>query len=111
MEHPTTEQPATAPAFGLVEQLVSHAFVRVADQQTAAADLIQQAMGLAFELFCEHPDPTPPVDLTGWTVPACIEAALAEVQSWDLTWVNTDPTMTPLKVLLADARRALRDQG
>ena len=79
--------------------------------ETAAA--IQEAMGLALYLAAAHPCSSPIAvpGLEGLDVPGCVDAALREVQSWDLLLAGDLPGMGRLEVLLSDVRRALATAG
>lgn len=79
--------------------------------ETAAA--IQEAMGLALYLAAAHPCSSPIAvpGLEGLDVPGCVDAALREVQSWDLLLAGDLPGMGRLEVLLSDLRRTLASRG
>lgn len=80
-----------------------------ADRFDDVATMIQEAMGIALMMAANHPT-NRLVDVPGLALldaRACIEQALREVQSWDLTLAADLPDLARLRVLLADVRREL----
>lgn len=92
-----------------VDLLLGHATMLTADRWDAAAALVQEAMGIVLCLPAIDPSDAAVavVGLDDWNALGCVEAALREVQSWDLALAVDHPDLARLRVVLSDARREL----
>ena len=73
------------------------------------AGLIQEAMGIVLLMAATRPS-SQPMEIPGlasMSLRDCIDQALREVQSWDLTLAADLPDLARLRVLLSDVRRDL----
>lgn len=108
-----TEVQIPVESIGRVDLLLGRATALTAVWFDETAAAIQEAMGLALYLTAAHPGQTP-VEVPGLAsldVEGCVDAALREVQSWDLLLAADLPGMGRLEVLLSDVRRALAAGG
>ena len=98
-----------AESIATVDLLLGHATMLTADRFDDVATRIQEAMGIALLMAAIHPSgrPVEVPGLAGLDALGCIEAALREVQSWDLALAVDLPDLGRLRVVLSDARRAL----
>jgi hypothetical protein len=96
-------------SIGRVDLLLGQATALTAVWFDELAARIQEAMGLALYLAAAHPcqGPVEVPGLDGFGVLACVEAALREVQSWDLLLAADLPGVGRLEVVLSDVRQAL----
>jgi hypothetical protein len=93
---------------GRVDLLLGHAMV-MDDRWDGVSVLIGEAMGIALLMAAQYParGPVWVPGLREMSLSECVDAALIEVQEWDLCWSVDLPDMTRLRVLLSDLRREL----
>ena len=103
-----TEVQIPAESIGRVDLLLGRATALTAVWFDEVAAAIQEAMGLGLVLAAAHPcrGSVDVPGLAGLGVEACVDAALREVQSWDLLLASDLPGMGRLQVVLSDVRRA-----
>jgi len=96
-----------------VDLLLGQATMLTADRWDAVAATIHEAMGIALLMAANHPSPaTVDVPRLGrLSAIDCVEHALREVHTWDLSLAADLPDLARLRVLLADARRDLSAAG
>ena len=95
---------------GRVDLLLGHAVLLVAQWwEDPVADDVFEAMGIAIQMAAQYPASTPiwVPGLAEMSLDESIDAALIEVQEWDLGWAIDLPDLTRLRVLLSDLRREL----
>lgn len=104
-----TAVPVPTDSIARVDLLLGQATMLTADRWDDAAALVQEAMGIALLMAATHPSDTPVEvpDLADLGVGECLERALREVQSWDLSLAAGLPDLARLRVVLADAGDAL----
>jgi hypothetical protein len=98
-------------SIGKVDLLLGQATMLTADRWNEVAGMIQQAMGIVLLMAAAHPS-SRPVDVPGlasMSAMDCVDQALREVQSWDLTLAAVLPDLARLRVLLTDVRTDLND--
>jgi len=96
-------------SIGKVDLLLGQATMLTADRWGEVAGMIQEAMGIMLLMAAAHPS-SRPADVPGlasMSAMDCVDQALREVQSWDLTLAAALPDLARLRVLLTDARRDL----
>ena len=96
-------------SIGKVDLLLGQATMLAADRWDEVAGIIQEAMGIVLLMAATHPS-SQPVDVPGlasMNATDCVDQALREVQSWDLTLAAALPDLARLRVLLTDARTDL----
>ena len=92
-----------------VDLLLGQATMLTAERWDDVAATIHEAMGIALLMAANHPS-TGPVDIPGLaslSAIECVEHALHEVHTWDLSLAADLPDLARLRVLLADVRREL----
>ena len=96
-------------SIGRVDLLVGQATMLTADRWDESAGLIQEAMGIVLLMAATHPSsrPTDVPGLARMSAKDCVDHALREVQSWDLSLAADLPDLARLRVLLSDLRRDL----
>ena len=93
-------------SIGKVDFLLGRATMLTADRWDEVAGMIQEAMGIVLLMAATHPS-SQPVDVPGlasMSATHCVDQALREVQSWDLTLAAALPDLARLRVLLTDVR-------
>ena len=96
-------------SIGRVDLLLGQATMLTAVRWDEVAGMVQEAMGIVLLLAATRPS-SQPVDIPGlasMSLGDCIDEALREVQSWDLSLAADLPDLARLSVLLSDIRRDL----
>jgi hypothetical protein len=96
-------------SIGRVDLLLGQATMLTAVGWDEIAGIVQEAMGIVLLMAATRPA-SQPVDIPGlarMSLRDCIDQALREVQSWDLTLAVDLPDLARLRVLLSDVRRDL----
>jgi hypothetical protein len=96
-------------SIGRVDLLLGQASMLTAVGWDEFAGMVQEAMGIVLLMAATRPSSQP------WEIPGlstlrlrdCIDQALREVQSWDLSLAADLPDLARLRVLLSDIRRDL----
>ena len=94
---------------GRVDLLLGQATMLTAVRWDEIAGLVQEAMGIVLLMAATRPS-SQPLEIPGLATMSlrdCVDQALREVQSWDLTLAADLPDLARLRVLLSDVRRAL----
>jgi len=96
-------------SIGRADLLLGQATMLTADRWNDAAGMIQEAMGIVLLMAAAHPSsrPTDVPGLASMSAKECVDHALSEVQSWDLTLAAALPDLSRLRVLLTDVRTDL----
>ena len=91
-------------SIGKVDLLLGQATMLAADRWDEVAGRIQEAMGIVLLMAAAHPSsrPTDVPGLARMSAKDCVDHALREVQSWDLTLAAALPDLARLRVLLTD---------
>ena len=92
-----------------IDLLLGQATMLTAVRWDEIAGLIQEAMGIVLLMAATHPSGQP-LEIPGlatMSLTECVDQALREVQSWDLTLAADLPDLARLRVLLSDIRRDL----
>ena len=92
-----------------IDLLLGQATMLTAVRWDEIAGMVQEAMGIVLLMAATHPSSLP-VEVPGLSTMSlrdCIDQALREVQSWDLTLAADLPDLARLRVLLSDLRRDL----
>jgi hypothetical protein len=92
-----------------IDLLLGQATMLTAVGWDEIAGMVQEAMGIVLLMAATRPSSQP------WEIPGlatlglrdCIDQALREVQSWDLSVAADLPDLARLRVLLSDIRRGL----
>jgi hypothetical protein len=93
-------------SIGKVDLLLGQATMLTADRWDEMTGMVQEAMGIVLLMAATHPSRRP-VDvprLASMNAMDCVEQALREVQSWDLSLAAAFPDLARLRVLLTDVR-------
>jgi hypothetical protein len=92
-----------------VDLLLGQATLLTAVRWDEFAGMVQEAMGIVLVMAATRPS-SQPLEFPGLATLSlrdCIDQALREVQSWDLTLAADLPDLARLRVLLSDVRRDL----
>ncbi len=92
-----------------IDLLLGQATMLTALSRDELVGKIQEAMGIVLLMAATHP-PSQLLEIPGlstMSLRVCIEQALREVQSWDLSLAADLPDLARLRVLLSDIRRDL----
>ncbi|MHB1009787.1 MAG: hypothetical protein ACYC1E_11260 [Propionibacteriaceae bacterium] len=92
-----------------IDLLLGQATMLTAVRWDEIAGLIQEAMGIVLLMAATRPS-SQPLEIPGlatMSLRECVDQALREVQSWDLTLAADLPDLARLQVLLSDIRRDL----
>jgi hypothetical protein len=92
-----------------IDLLLGQATMLTAVRWDEIAGLIQEAMGIVLLMAATRPS-SQPLEIPGlatMSLRECVDQALREVQSWDLTLAADLPDLARLQVLLSDLRRDL----
>ena len=92
-----------------IDVLLGRATMLIAVGWDELACMVQEAMGIVLLMAATRPsgEPLEIPGLASMSLRACIDQALREVQSWDLTLAADLPDLARLRVLLGDIRRDL----
>lgn len=92
-----------------VDLLLGQATMLTAVRWDEVAGSIQEAMGIVLLMAASRPS-SQPLEIPGlasMSLGECVDQALREVQSWDLSLAADLPDLARLRVLLSDIRRDL----
>ena len=92
-----------------IDLLLGRATMLTAVRWDEIAGLIQEAMGIVLLMAATRPS-SQPLEIPGLATMSlrdCIDQALREVQSWNLSLAADLPDLARLRVLLSDLRRDL----
>jgi hypothetical protein len=92
-----------------VDLLLGQATMLTAVRWDEIAGMVQEAMGMVLLMAATYPSSQllEMPGLAGMSLRDCIDRALREVQSWDLSVAADLPDLARLGVLLSDIRRGL----
>ena len=96
-------------SIGKVDLLLGRATLLTADRWDEVAGMVQEAMGIVLLMAAARPS-SQLLEIPGlasMSLRDCIDQALREVQSWDLSLAADLPDLARLRVLLSDIRRDL----
>ena len=96
-------------SIGRIDLLLGQATMLTAVRWDEFAGMVQEAMGIVLLMAATRPS-SQPLEIPGLATMSlrdCIDQALREVQSWDLTLAADLPDPARLRVLLSDIRRDL----
>ena len=96
-------------SIGRIDLLLGQATMLTAVRWDEIAGMVQEAMGIVLLMAATRPS-SQPLEIPGlasMSLRDCIDQALCEVQSWDLTLAADLPDLARLRVLLSDVRRDL----
>ena len=92
-----------------IDLLLGQATMLTAVRWDEIAGMVQEAMGIVLLMAATRPS-SQPLEiprLASLSLRNCIDQALREVQSWDLSLAADLPDLARLRVLLSDIRRDL----
>ena len=92
-----------------IDLLLGQATVLTAVRWDEIAGMVQEAMGIVLLMAATRPSgqPLEIPGLASMSLRDCIDQALREVQSWDLSLAADLPDLARLRILLSDIRRGL----
>ena len=92
-----------------IDLLLGQATLLTADRWDEIAGMVQEAMGIVLLMAATRPSSQPMEipELASMSLRDCMDQALREVQSWDLSLAADLPDLARLRVLLSDIRRDL----
>jgi hypothetical protein len=96
-------------SIGRVDLVLGQATILTAVRWDEIAGMVQEAMGIVLLMAATLPS-SQPLEFPGlasMSLGECIDQALREVQSWDLTLAVDLDDLARLRVLLSDIRRDL----
>jgi len=92
-----------------IDLWLGQATMLTADSWDEIAGMVQEAMGIVLLMAATRPS-SQPLEIPGlasMSLRDCLDQALREVQSWDLTLAADLPDLARLRILLSDIRRGL----